>query len=59
MTTTDIYGYPVYEDIMDTMRRWTGQQKPEVLPLGETLVWMICRKGEMVNEVVRWPNVEF
>lgn len=44
---------------MDTMRRWTGQQKPEVLPLGETLVWMICRRGEMVNEVTRWPNVEF
>jgi hypothetical protein len=49
----------VTEDIMDQMRRWSGQAKPEVLPIGEWLHWVICRQGVIVNEVTRWPNVEF
>lgn len=44
---------------MDQMRRWTGQEKPPVLPIGEWWVWTIVRDNRMVNQVNRWPNVEF
>lgn len=44
---------------MDKLRRWTGQEKPAVLPLGEWLVWIVCRDNRIVNEITRYPNVEF
>lgn len=47
---------------MDKLRRWNAPQqppKPEVLPIGEWLHWTICRDNKIVNEVTRWPNVEF
>lgn len=47
------------EDIMDRMKRWSGQEKPEVLPVGTRLVWTIARANKIVNQVERWPDMEF
>lgn len=44
---------------MDKLRRWSGQQKPPVLPLGEWLLWRLFHDNQLVNEVTHWPNVEF
>lgn len=60
---------------MDQMRRWKvgtpgsyglPMSLPKlapvplvVLPIGEWWVWTIVRDNRMVNQVNRWPNVEF